>query len=91
MPTHDPLDALKRDPKAAALLSDPNALAALLRSPEAKAMANLLQKAGKGKLQAAAQSAASGDGAALGQILEQISQSSEGKAAMDALERREKG
>lgn len=90
MPTHDPLDALKQDPQAAALLSDPKALAALLGSKEAKTMVNLLQKVGKTQLQAAAQAAVSGSPDALNHILENVSKSSDGKAAMEALERREK-
>lgn len=90
MPSHDPLDALKQDPQAAALLSDPKALAALLGSKEAKTMANLLQKVGKAQLQAAAQAAVSGDGTALGQILDKVTQNADGKSAMEALERREK-
>lgn len=88
MPKQDPLDALKQDPQAAALLSDPKALSALLGSKEAKTIANLLQKAGKAQLQEAAQAAVSGQPEALSQILENVSKSSDGKAAMEALKKR---
>lgn len=87
---HDPLDALKQDPQAAALLSDPKALSALLGSKEAQTMANLLQKVGKTKLQAAAEAAVSGDGTALTHILENVSKSSDGRSAIEALEKRGK-
>lgn len=88
MPKQDPFGALKQDPQAAALLSDPKALSALLRSKEAQAMASLLQKAGDSQLQAAAQAAVSGSPEALNKILAQVSKSAEGKAAMEALEKR---
>lgn len=91
MPSHDPLDALKQDPQAAALLSDPKALAALLGSPEAKTVAQLLRQAGQSQLQAAAQAALAGKPEALGHILDGVSQSADGKAAFQALEKRGKG
>lgn len=88
MPIHDPLDALKQDPQAASLLSDPKALSALLGSKEAKAVAELLRKAGGSQLQAAAQAALSGKPDALGHILDDVSKSADGKAAFEALEKR---
>lgn len=90
MPKQDPLGALKHDPQAAALLSDPKALSALLGSREAQTMAALLQQAGSDRLQAAAQAAVSGSPEALNAILTSVSQSAEGKAAMEALEKRGK-
>lgn len=91
MPKQDQFGALKHDPQAAALLSNPKALSALLGSQEAKTMVSLLKRAGDSQLQAAAQAAVSGSPEALGKILEQVSKSAEGKAAMDALEKRGRG
>lgn len=88
MPKQDPLDTLKQDPQAAALLSDPKALSALLGSREAQTIAKLLQQAGTSQLQAAAQAAVSGHPDALNHILENVSKSADGKAAIEALENR---
>lgn len=90
MPTQDPLNALKQNPQAAALLSDSKALSALLQSKEAKTVATMLQQVEASQLQAAAQAAASGSPEALSHILERISKSADGKAAMEALEHRGK-
>lgn len=90
MPKHDPLGALKQDPQAAALLSDPKALSALLSSKEAQTIAALLQKAGTSQLQAAAQAAVSGSPEALNHILKDVSKSADGKAAIEALEKQGK-
>lgn len=88
MTKQDPLDALKQDPQAAALLSDPKALSALLGSKEAQTVASLLQKLGGSELQEAAQKATAGDPQALGQLLSQVAQDPAGKAAISALEKR---
>lgn len=85
MAKQDPLDALKQDPQAAALLSDPKALSALLSSKEAQTVATLLQKLGGGGLKQAAQAATAGDPAALGKLLDQVAADPEGKAAISAL------
>lgn len=90
MPKQDPLGALKHDPQAAALLSDPKALSALLGSKEAQTMASLLQKLGGSGLQQAAQAAAGGDPQALEQLLGQVAADPAGKDAIAALEKRGK-
>ena len=91
MPDHDPLNALKQDPQAAALLSDPKALSALLGSKEAQTDARLHQQAGATQLQTAAQAAVSGHPEALDHILKNVSKTADGKAAMEALEQRGRG
>ena len=50
MAKQDALDSLKQDPQAAALLSDPKALSALLGSKEARTVAALLQQVCPGQL-----------------------------------------
>lgn len=90
MGKQDPLNALKQDPQAASLLSDPSALSTLLGSKEAKTMAHLLQTLGGDHLQQAAQAAVSGSPEALRDILSKVAENKEGKAAMEALEKRGK-
>lgn len=90
MAKQDALDSLKQDPQAAALLSDPKALSALLGSKEARTVASLLQQVGQGQLQTAAQAAISGSPEALNHILEQVSGSADGQAAIAALEKKGK-
>lgn len=88
MEKHDPMDALKQDPQAAALLSDPQALSALLASKEAQTVASLLQKLGGSGLKDAAAAATAGDGAALEQLLSRVAEDPQGKAAISALGKR---
>jgi len=86
--TDPTLDALKKDPQAAKLLSDPAALKNLLTSPETqKLMALLNQTAGK-DLQGAAQAAAKGKPEALMGILSQVMQSKEGAGAVEKLQKK---
>lgn len=80
--------SLQQDPQAAALLSDPKALSALLGSKEAQTVAALLQQAGQGQLETTAQAAISGKPEALNHILQQVSASADGQAAMAALEKK---
>ncbi len=89
MKQNDPtLDALKKDPQAAQLLSDPKNLKALLGSPETrKLMALLNQNAGSG-LQAAAQAAAQGKPEALMGLLDQVMGSPEGAQAVEGLKKK---
>ncbi len=91
MPKQDPMEALKRDPKAAALLGDQAALASLLRSKEAQTLAQLFQKVGGDQLRQAAQAAAGGDGAALGAIVDKVRANPEGARAMEAMDRKAGG
>lgn len=88
MPKHDPMEALKKDPTAAALLGDQAALAALLQSDEAKALAQMFQRLGGDQLQQAAQAAAGGDGAALGAIVSKVRADPAGAKAMEAISRK---
>lgn len=85
MPKQDPMDALKRDPKAAQLLGDQAALAALLQSEEAKTLAGLLQRMGGAGLQQAAQAATAGDASALNDILKKVQADPRGAKAMEAI------
>ena len=88
MAKQDPMDALKRDPQAAGLLGDPKALAALLQSNEAKTLAQLLQSVGGDGLKEAATSAAAGDGAALGKLLEKVRSDPRGAKAMENMDKK---
>lgn len=88
MPKQDPMEALKKDPAAAALLGDPAALTALLQSEEAKALAQMFQRVGGAQLQQAAQAAAGGDGAALGAIVDKVRADPAGAKAMEAMGRK---
>lgn len=88
MPKHDPMEALKKDPTAAALLGDQAALAALLQSDEAKALAQMFQRMGGDQLQQAAQAAVQGDGAALGAIVGKVRADPAGAKAMEAMSRK---
>lgn len=83
----DPLQALRQDPQASRLFSDPAALRQLLASPQAQALASLLQKAGGDSLRAAAVSAARGENADLASILAQVSADPKGARALTELER----
>lgn len=86
--TDPTLEALKKDPQAAQLLSDPAALKSLLSSPETqKLMALLNQKAGSG-LKSAAQAAAQGKPQDLMGLLEQVMGSPEGAQAVEGLKKK---
>ena len=88
MAKQDPMDALKRDPQAASLLGDPKALAALLQSDEARTLAQLLQSMGGDGLKQAAASAAAGDSAALGKLLEKVRSDPRGARAMENMDKK---
>ncbi len=88
MPKHDQMEALKKDPAAAALLGDQAALAALLQSKEAKALAEMFQRVGGDQLRQAAQAAAGGDGAALSAIVDKVRSDPAGAKAMEAIDRK---
>lgn len=88
MDMQDPMRALKRDPKAAALLEDQAALAALLQSEEAKTLAGLLQSVGGAGLQQAAQAAARGDSSALSAIVDKVRADPKGARAMAAMDKK---
>lgn len=88
MPKQDPMDALKRDPKAAQLLGDQAALAALLQSKEARTLASLLQQMGGAGLQQAAQAATTGDPSALNDILKKVQADPQGARAMESISKK---
>lgn len=88
MDMQDPMRTLKRDPKAAALLEDQAALAALLQSEEAKTLAGLLQSVGGAGLQQAAQAAARGDSSALSAIVDKVRADPKGARAMAAMDKK---
>lgn len=83
-----PLDALKKDPQAAKLLSDPAGLKALLTAPETQQLMALLNKSAGDGLQAAAKAAAGGKPEALMGLLNQVAGSKEGAAAMEGLQKK---
>lgn len=82
------LDALKKDPQAAKLLGDPAGLKALLAAPETQQLMALLNQNAGGGLKAAAQAAAGGRPEALMGLLSQVTQSKEGAAAMEGLQKK---
>lgn len=82
------LDALKKDPQAAKLLGDPAGLKALLSAPETQQLMALLNQNAGGGLKAAAQAAAGGKPEALMGLLSQVTQSKEGAAAMEKLQKK---
>lgn len=82
------LDALKKDPQAAKLLGDPAGLKALLSAPETQQLMALLNQNAGGGLKAAAQAAAGGKPEALMGLLNQVTQSKEGAAAMKNLQKK---
>lgn len=86
--TQATLNALKKDPKAAQLLSDPGGLKALLTAPETQQLINLLNQNAGGGLKAAAQAAAGGKPEALMGLLNHVTQSKEGAAAMEKLQKK---
>lgn len=88
MAKQDPLGALKRDPQAAAVLGDKEALAALLQSDEARTLAQLFEQMGGDSLKQAAVSAAAGDGAALGALVKKVRADPKGVRAMEAIDRK---
>ena len=90
MPKQDPMEALKKNPEAAALLADQAALSALLQSKEAQQLAQLFQQVGGDQLKQAAQAAAGGDGAALGAIVDKVRANPQGAKAIEAMEKKAK-
>lgn len=82
------LDALKKDPQAAKLLSDPAALKALLSSPETQQLMALLNQSAGSGLQAAAKAAAAGKPDALMGMLGQVMGSKEGAQAVEGIRKK---
>ena len=87
---NDPLEALRRNPEAAAFLGTPAALAALLRSPETQKLVRLLEETGGNQLQQAAGQAVRGDTTALKRVVDRLMDSKDGAQAVEALQRRAK-
>lgn len=91
MPQSDPtLDALKKDPQAAKLLSDPAGLKALLSSPETQTLMSLLSKQGGDGLKAAAQAAAKGKPEELMGLLNQVMRDPKGAKAVEEIQKKSK-
>jgi len=82
------LDALKKDPQAAKLLSDPAGLKALLSSPETQQLMAMLNRSAGDGLQAAAKAAAAGKPEALMGMLGQVMQSKEGAQAVEGIKKK---
>lgn len=87
---NDPLEELRRNPDAAALLSRPELLASLLQSPETQNLVRLLEGASGAGLRQAAESAVRGDPTALKGVVAQLMRSKDGAQAVEALQRRAK-
>lgn len=85
---HDPLNTLRGNPDAAALLSRPQALKDLLHAPETQRLMRLLEAKAGPALQQAAGEAAKGNPAALKGVVEALMGSQEGAQAVEALQRR---
>ena len=86
MPQNDPaMEALKKDPQAAKLLSDSAGLQALLSAPETQKLMELLNRSAGASLQTAAQAAAKGKPQDLMGLLNQVMQSPEGAALVERI------
>lgn len=91
MPQNDPtLEALKKEPQAAKLLSDPAGLKALLTAPETQKLMELLNSSAGASLQTAAQAAARGKPQDLVGLLNQVMQSPEGAKAVEGIQKKSK-
>ena len=86
--TDPTLEALKKDPQAAKLLSDPAGLKALLGSPETQKLMSLLNQSAGDGLQAAAKAAATGKPEALMGLLNQVMNTREGSQAVEGLKKK---
>ena len=82
------IDPFAQIPGAKALLEDRGALEALLRSPDARAIAALLEQQAGGQLQQAADAAGQGDLRPLMGLVEQLRQSREGAAGVERLQKK---
>lgn len=87
MSQSDPtLDALKKDPQAAKLLSDPAGLKALLSAPETQQLMSLLNQSAGSGLQSAAQAAAKGKPQELMSMLQGLLNTQEGAQLVQRIE-----
>lgn len=82
-----PEDLLSSLPQAKRMLGDRSAIEALLRSPDAQALARLLQSQSGGALQQAADAAGQGDTAPLQALVRSLLDSREGAQAAQRLRR----
>lgn len=87
---NDPLEALRENPNAAALLSRPELLSSLLQSPETQNLIRLLERQSGDALRKAAGEAARGDPTALKGVVDQLMGSKDGAQAIQALQHRVK-
>ena len=91
MPQNDPaMEALKKDPQAAKLLSDSAGLQALLSAPETQKLMELLNRSAGASLQTAAQAAAKGKPQDLMGLLNQVMQIPEGAQAVEGIQKKTK-
>ena len=81
------LNAFQKHPEAAALLQNQEALKALLQSPDAKRLMELLSQQNGQQLKQAAAQAGNGDTASLSAMLNGLSQSKEGRQVMERLQK----
>lgn len=81
------LNAFQNHPEAAALLQNQEALKALLQSPDAKRLMELLSQQNGQQLKQAAAQAGNGDTSSLSAMLNGLSQSKEGRQVMERLQK----
>lgn len=81
------LDDLMKDPNAANLLKNKDALTALLRSPDTKKLMSMLEQNAGAGLKTAADAAAKGDASALMGLMNQVMSSQEGAAVVDRIQK----
>lgn len=81
------LNAFRQNPEDASLLQDQAALKALLQSPDAKRLMELLTQQNGQQLKQAAAKAGNGDTSSLSAMLNGLSQSQEGRQLMERLEK----
>lgn len=83
--SHNNLDQLMRDPKAAALLKQKDLLKRLMQSPDTQKLMEMLNKQSGGGLKTAASAAAKGDAGQLAGLVQQVMQSKEGAQLVERI------
>lgn len=79
------LEGLLKNPEAAQLLKNKEAILGLMKSPDTQRLMELLNQKAGGGLKSAADAAAKGDASALMGLVGQVMQSKEGAAVVERL------
>lgn len=79
------LDELMKNPEAAGLLKNKEAILGLMKSPDTKKLMDLLNQKAGGGLKSAADAAAKGDTSALMGLVGQLMQSKEGAEVVERI------